>query len=443
MAGRLDYDAVRAHGSRQDGVTLVETITQPTASEAIAPPDAPAGRQSPRLMLGLSAGHGVKHFYNQGFLLLLPHIKDGLGLSDVAVGGIIAMRIAASGAVNIPAGVVTDMFRRRIAWMLTASMLCLTLGYLIVGISTHYLLILLAMTVAGAGTSMWHAPAFTELAVRYPERRAMAIAAHRSGGSVGDSLAPFVVGLLLGGVSFWGLNWGGFDWRTVALLHVVPSAVTGLIILLTFKTAGAGTPERVTFGEYVSAALPLLRNPTVLSLVSITALRGMAHVSFAAFLVLYLKDDLGYGDLSVGAHLGLLTLFGILAGPAMGALSDRAGRRPVILGGLTAMSALLFTLLWADTGPALTVTLALLGVVLFSVNSIMTAAAMDAVEPGTEGSAIAMLFTGAAIVGAFSPIVAGWVNSEAGFSGVVLYAGSIAAAAALIAAVAPMRSRVG
>ena len=85
------------------------------------------------------------------------------------------------------------------------------------------------------------------------------------------------------------------------------------------------------------------------------------------------------------------------------------------------MSALMYAFLWADEGPALTVTLALLGTVLFSVNSIMIAAAMDAVRGGTEGSAVAMLFTGSAVVGAVSPVIAGWVNGNWGFSGVILY----------------------
>ena len=176
----------------------------------------------------------------------------------------------------------------------------------------------------------------------------------------------------------------------------------------------------------------------MIALVSVTALRGMAHNAFAVFLVLYMAEDLGYSDVVVGAHLGLLTLLGILAGPLMGAVSDRIGRRPVILFGLITMSALTFAFLWADSGIELTLTLALLGIVLFSVNSIMMAAAMESVAGGSEGSAVAMLFTGGAIVGAISPVVAGAINTQWDFHGVVVYAGCIAALAAVIAALAPL-----
>ena len=47
----------------------------------------PATRESSRLMYGLSAGHAVKHFCQGSLLILLPSIRNTLGLSDVAVGG--------------------------------------------------------------------------------------------------------------------------------------------------------------------------------------------------------------------------------------------------------------------------------------------------------------------------------------------------------------------
>lgn len=415
--------------SKQVAVEVTSDATAETGGKA---------RVSSRLMVGLAAGHAVKHFYQAGLLMLLPDIKAGLNLSDIAIGGIVATRQVASGAANIPAGVLTDMFRRRVALMLTFSMACLTVGYLFVGISPWYWAILLAVTISGAGTSTWHAPAFATLAERYPDRRAFAMAMHRSGGSVGDTVAPIVVGLLLGGISFWGLNWGGFGWRTVALIHVVPSAMTAVVILATFKSGGRDAPAKVPFADYLKSAKPLLRNTRVLSMVVMHAIRGMAHQSFQVFLILHMKEALGYSTLVVGYHIALLTLLGIVSAPLLGIVSDRVGRRPVIFFGMSAIALLLFGFTWADSGWPLVLVLALLGVILFSVNPVITATAMDATRRGAEGSAIAMVFTGGAIIGALAPVAAGAIFANWAFQGVVLFAGAIALVGALLAAVVPM-----
>ena len=432
-------------GKKATRLTASETRAEAKAGSDVVSETINVARSTPtgkKLLIGLSAGHAVKHFYQQGIIVLLPHLKEGLGLSDVAVGGIEGARSAAMGAMNVPAGILTDMYRRQVGLMLTASMMCLTVGYMAIGLAPNYLLILVAVTVAGAGTSLWHAPAFSTLAARYPDRKAFAFAAHRSGGSIGDTSGPIIVGLLLGGLSFWGLNWVGFGWRTVALLHVGPSALTGLAVLYAFRSPLQGEITRPTFAQYLNSAKPLLRNTAVLGMVGVSALRGMAHRSFAVFLVLHMKENLSYSDLSIGLHVGLLTFLGIVAGPAFGLISDRTGRRGLMVVGMAAITVILFNFLWADSGVWLTVMLGLLGIFVFSINSIMTATAMDAIEPGTEGSAVAMLFTGGAIIGAAAPVIAGLVNTTWDFRGVVIYAGSIAAVGALLALIVPIRKAV-
>ena len=399
-------------------------------------------RESLHLMFGLSAGHSIQHFYQIGLLLLLPHIKEAMSLSDPAMGAIVTVRSAASGVVNVPAGIMADMFRSRVALMLTASMLCLTLGYLFVGLAPNYWMILAAITVAGAGTSMWHAPSFSTLSARYPDRRGLAMALHRSGGSIGDTIAPAVVGILLGGISFWGLNWGGFGWRTVALLHVGPSAVTGLGVLAFFKSGAVAAPRQASFGQYVSSVLPLLRSASVMGMVFLSAMRGMAHQSFNIYLVLYLEDELGYSDFVTGLHISLLTLLGVLACPVMGVVSDRVGRRRVIFVAMVMIAGLIYSFVFAKSGIPVVVLLGLLGAVIFSVSSVISAATLDAVPEGVEGSTVAILFSGGAIIGGVAPILAGMINQSAGFQGVVWFAGSVAAFGAFLALIIPIGRRV-
>ena len=64
------------------------------------------------LMYGLSAGHGIKHFGQGALLVMIPSIRATLGLGDVAIGGISSAQSISSGIANIPAGILTDMFRK-------------------------------------------------------------------------------------------------------------------------------------------------------------------------------------------------------------------------------------------------------------------------------------------------------------------------------------------
>ena len=52
------------------------------------------------LLYGLSAGHGIKHFAQGSFLILIPDIRASLGLSDIAVGGLFTAQQIASGIAN-------------------------------------------------------------------------------------------------------------------------------------------------------------------------------------------------------------------------------------------------------------------------------------------------------------------------------------------------------
>ena len=405
-------------------------------AEAGAAEGKAADERSRALLYGISAGHGVKHFGQGAVLILIPEVKATLALSDVAVGAMFGARDAASGLANVPAGLLTDMYRHRVPLLLMISMGLVGSAYLMIGLSSWYWLTLVALMVIGAGTSLWHAPAFSELAVRYPRRVGFAMAAHSTGAQIGNTTAPVMIGLLLGGISILGIEWAGLGWRTVALLLVIPAFTTVLVIFTRFR-GGAPSESGVSLASYLEASRRLLRNPAVLAQAVLHALRGAAHNSIQLFLVIYMAEELDYSDFAVGFHISLLTLAGIGSTPILGSMSDRFGRRIVSTASMAAIAVFVLAFLWADNGWMLTVNTILLGVFIFSIMPVIVASAMDATEVGSEGTSVAALFAGGALIGAIAPVIAGAINTDAGFEGVVIFVAGLAAAGTLLSWVAP------
>ena len=392
-------------------------------------------------MYGLSAGHGIKHFGQGALLIMIPSIRATLGLSDIAIGGISSAQSISSGIANIPAGILTDMFRKKVAWILFASMIMVGSGYLLISISPVYWVLLMGVVVVGFGTSMWHAPAFGTLAARYPRRRGFAMAAHLTGAQVGNTTSPLIVGFLLAGTIGSWVVFGGIEWRWLAAFISVPMILTALVVVSRFKTAGAESTGSITLGAYFASAKRLLSNRGVLGMALLGAMRGAVHNSFQVFLVIYMREELGYSNTYVGLHIALITMAGIISTPIMGNLSDRVGRRPVISFAMTAMTVLLFLFLQFDSGIPMMILIAVLGLFFFSVMPIINAAAMDMIDKGSEGSGTALMFAGGSIVGSLTPIVAGIINQSNGFQGVVIFAGAMATIGAVLSLILPMAKR--
>ena len=389
-------------------------------------------------MVGISAGHGVKHFGQGALLVMMPFIRSTFGLGDVAYGTIFTLNSISSGVANVPAGMLADMYRKRVAWLLAISMVMVGTGYFLIGVSPWIWVIGLSVAIVGFGTSLWHAPAFGTLAARYPKKRGLAMAAHLTGAQIGNTTSPAIIGFLLGG-AIGGFEFVGFEWRLVAAGVSIPMFLTAVAVLWRFKTAGVEADHNLDLVEYLASARRLVTNFGVLGLVVLGAFRGAIHTSFQAFIVVYMKETLEMSAFTIGWHVSLLTLAGIASTPVMGWLSDRLGRKPVIFVAMASMAALLFLFLPFHEGIWFTLLLGAMGLFFFSVMPIITAAAMDQVDRGSEGSATALMFAGGAAIGAFSPIAAGLVYESWELTGLIVFCGTIAVVGALLALLFPMR----
>lgn len=121
----------------------------------------------------------------------------------------------------------------------------------------------------------------------------------------------------------------------------------------------------------------LFRNPRLWGISLASGARGMAFVSFMTFLPLYLNDELGLSGPARGFYLMLPLLVGIPFTPLMGYLSDRVGRKFVLISGMLLLGSLTLMLVPYGQGLTLIFLLVGLGTFLNSDQPLLTSAALD------------------------------------------------------------------
>ena len=376
--------------------------------------------KDPVMASTLIGAHTLEHMYGRAFLVLIPQIYITLGLAPIQAGFLDAVRQLSGGATSMTGGFFVDMFQHRRAHILAFSMSLIAIGYFLVSIAPTFGLILAALALASAGTALWHPPALGLLAQRFPKRRGLFISLHRSAGNVGDWLGPLIVGGLLAIVGWRWIVGGG---TPVLLLFAV-------VIFFLLRNVGGPKIKGVDYGAKFRTQIRDMRESFkgtgMWWIFTVSAVRGMGDRSLLWVIPLYLSDQLELSPFWVGFHVALLAAPGIFAGPLFGALSDRIGRKPIIM--LIMASAVIFptTMVLGGDGPGMTVSVLLFGLFLFSVNSLTQAAAIDvAAGKGLEGTFIGLMWGSNAFFGAMASIIAGVVVEYIGWHAAFYFASGL------------------
>ena len=392
---------------------------------------------APFILTGLSAGHGIFHWFSQSFFVMLPEVVATFGLNGLQVGAISATREVISGVIALPGGVVTDMVRRHWGLVLAGCMGLFGVGWLIMGISPVYPVLLVGMAAVAAAAAMWHLPAAAALSQRFADRRGSALSIHGVGGNIGDVLGPALTGVLLLTLS----------WRGVLSIYAVVPMLLVLIIYWAFRDIGRtgsidAAPPR--FREQMSNTRESFKDhPRLWGIMAVAGLRGMANVAFLPFLALYLglDDELGLGNAALGLHIALLVGVGVVAAPVVGYISDRAGRKLVLIPGMLALCALTALLVPFGEGAGLIVILALLGVFFFSDQPILTAAALDVVGDKVAASTLGVFSFSRFVLAAASPLIAGELFDEVGIESTFFFVAGIYLLATVVLIAVPLSTQ--
>ncbi len=389
-------------------------------------PFRPAGH-APIVLVGL--GHGATHWVAMTFYVLLPFINKDLGLSYAEAGALVSVFHIASLAANFGSGPVVDMTGRRVLFQI-ASLLVGAAALLGFGFAGAFAWFAVLAGFIGATNNLWHPAAISYLSSRYPGNRGYVLSIHALGANLGDAVAPVAAGAML----VW------FSWPVTATLNTIPVfLVAGSLVLLLAgdRPGAAGGAPGMGFGEYFRGLARVVRNRAVVGLCAMAGLRTMAQNGLLVFLPLYLIDVLEVSPITMGITLAAMQAGGIVAVLLAGALSDRIGRRPIVMAGLGASTAIIAGLTMLGGGPLYIAGVALLGFTLYAIRPVVHSWMMDLTPPRLGGSATGLMFGTQAALSMAVPVLGGLVADRWGLSSVFYLLAAFMLAANLTAALLP------
>jgi MFS transporter, FSR family, fosmidomycin resistance protein len=386
----------------------------------------------------ISAGHMMTHWYPATFYLLLPLIGNELGLSFSQIGSILTCQFAAGALSNLPGGMAVDLIGRK-GLLMAVALSWIGLPYVVMGLSHSYWMLLGCAALVGIGNNLWHPTAIPLLAQNYPERSGLVVSIHAMGGHLGDAVAPLVVGAML----------SVLNWRDVMIMNIVPGVIASVLLLVLLGQSGALNTEPGHSGSDPAGAkarktspsmegvLSLLADRTVVMLSLGSAMRAMTAMTLLTFLPLFLANEMGYPPSWIGGLLFALQAAGFVAAPVSGHLSDRMGRRNIIMASMAMSGVVLLFMALAGRSPAFALFVAVLGFFLFATRSVLQAWLLEAAPKHLGGTAIGILFGAQAVGAAIGPLVAGVIADHYGITATFYYLAATIVVANLFILITP------
>ena len=135
----------------------------------------------------------------------------------------------------------------------------------------------------------------------------------------------------------------------------------------------------------------------------------------------------------VGAYVSLSQGAGIASQPLMGYLSDRMGRKAVIVPSMVGLGLTLLALYVTASGILFVLTLAVTGVFLFSGLALVLAAASDMVEGEVQGTSVSLVFAASSLFAGLGPLFGGIVADAFEVRSIFLFAAIIVLTTAVFA----------
>ena len=213
------------------------------------------------------------------------------------------------------------------------------------------------------------------------------------------------------------------------MVNAIPGMVIACLLMACMGTLQlaskskllATEPEGQSVQEYVHGLRGLFKNRVLILLATSSAFRSMTETTLLTFLPMFLAYEMGYSPLWVGGCLFALQAAGFVAAPIAGHLSDRMGRRSIIMSSLAMTTVVLVFMAFVGRSHAFVLLIAVLGFFLYAIRPVLQAWLLDATPKKMGGTSIGVLFGLQAVGSSIGPIVGGLLADRYGLMSVFYF----------------------
>lgn len=259
----------------------------------------------------IAAAHFIHDTYTSFVAPLLPVIIEKLSLSLTAVGTLTAiMQLPA--ILNPFIGYMADKVSVRYFVILAPAVTATLIGSL--GFGDSFFALALIMFATGISVAAFHAPAPAMIGRVSGNRVGMGMSIFMAAGELSRSAGPLIAVWV---VSIWSLE--GL-WRTIFI-----GWITSFILFLRLRQVSG----RSALPGDLHAITPMIRS-LFLPLAGFFVFRNLLTVSLTTYLPTFMSSE-GASLAMAGASLSILEFAGVGGALLSGSISDRLGRKPILL----------------------------------------------------------------------------------------------------------------
>ena len=303
---------------------------------------------------------------------ILPEITATLGLSELQQSLLVGSYAIMLSVFALVTGPISDKIGRQRILLVGTAFMAVTLALHVVADS--YVLLLAMRTLAGAGGGVLSGAAVAYVGDYFPyERRGWANGWVMSGTAVGQ-----VAGVPLGKVLA-----NAFGYRWPFLLFAVTMGLAAVLIWRLVPQPDTDLDEdRLTVGNALRNYAALLRQGAIVAAVGAYFLMFLGIGLFVVFLPTWLETQVGVSSNQVALLFAIGGAANVLASPVAGSLSDRIGRKPLVITSCVGMSALILATTFVIDGFAMAAvlffgTMVMVGMRISPLQSLLTALVPD------------------------------------------------------------------